>query len=96
MNKRAVNIRNILKLEEYYNKLSLTLIFNSQFQSLFSKFEESKYRYLTDINKFAKPFMARSVTIHPQDCTGGGVKGCGIRWEILGSSKRLGMVIYCY
>ena len=55
-------------------------------------FEDNKYRYLTDIKKFAKPFMARNVTIHPKDCAGGSSYGCGVRWEILGSSKRLGKV----
>ena len=37
--------------------------------------------------------MAKSITIHPKDCAGGSSYGCGIRWEILGSSKRLGMII---
>ena len=48
---------------------------------------------MTDINKFAKPFMAKSITIHPKECAGGISYGCGIRWEILGSSKSLGIFL---
>ena len=64
-----------------------------------SKFENYKYRYLTDIKRFSIPFMAHSVTIHPKQCAndvGSNSAGCGVRWEILGSSTRLGRVfIYC-
>ena len=38
--------------------------------------------------------MAKSITIHPKECAGGSSYGCGIRWEILGSSKRLGMIFF--
>ena len=40
--------------------------------------------------------MAKSISIHPKECAGGSSYGCGIRWEILGSSKRLGMIIAFY
>ena len=36
--------------------------------------------------------MAKSVTINPKECAQdfANSAGCGVRWEILGSSKRLG------
>ena len=71
-------------------------LFYFQLQNIYTKFEDNKYRYLTDINKFARPFMAKSISIHPKECAGGSSYGCGIRWEILGSSKRLGMIITFY
>ena len=37
--------------------------------------------------------MAKSISLHPKECAGGSSYGCGIRWEILGSSKRLGIII---
>ena len=37
--------------------------------------------------------MAKSITIHPKECAGGSIYGCGVRWEILGNSKRLGKII---
>ena len=60
---------------------------------MLTKFEDYKYRYLTDIKRFSIPFMAQSVTIHPKQCAndvGNNSAGCGVRWEILGSSRRLG------
>ena len=39
--------------------------------------------------------MAKSISIHPKECAGGSSYGCGIRWEILGSSKRLGIFLEC-
>ena len=61
-------------------------------QVITTKFEDFKYRYLTDITRLRPAFMAASVIFFPLQCASDPKvqTGCGARLEILGSSKRLG------
>ena len=50
-----------------------------------SQIKDDLYRYLTYVEQFSVPFMAKCIRINPKLCTTSDL--CLIRWEILGSSN---------